>query len=387
MSKSVIYVLGASLVTACVLSTVYPLPQQFLGQRAGLPENFNSLGRQEQVLVCAGCHPKQYEHEMAGPHANAYNKLVEHLEKLPDSLYHPHFYAAFLEKAGMAYCGNCHASDNLYQYEFSSAHDLSEIAPKYKGTDFKGPKVRGSVESRSTGVDCLTCHYDGKGVITNSQFKPGIKGGAAQSCLPKPSSVFSSDFNCIPCHTEIKGKEDDFYFDGVSENLSCVSCHVERDRDGRSTHYYYWRHGSNDRKGSEPLRKFYEPIRISRAADGIRIDPDKEALPHRLSICPELILDYEILDPLGNMVAGNRVRFNQRPLHIRKTHAVFHGNLLGGTDGLSLNSPLDTSFLIPVSPDHLYESILLRVRGISKPHYWIQDDDGIQVFESLMQLP
>ena len=39
---------------------------------------FNQLSRIEQVKMCGSCHPKQYESEMKGPHANAYKMLEAH---------------------------------------------------------------------------------------------------------------------------------------------------------------------------------------------------------------------------------------------------------------------------------------------------------------------
>jgi hypothetical protein len=362
------------------------LPSAAPVEVSSLPADFASMTRQEQVMVCAGCHREQHEAEMEGPHANAYFKLVGHLDKEPNGPHHPEFYAMFLDAAGERYCVSCHASENLF--ESSLNLPLTEVRDKFReSTTAQRPVARTGEESRLSGVDCLTCHFDGKGVVAGEHFKPGKGSGNGKSCLPRPSDVLSSDFSCAPCHAVNKARDESFYFSGASNDLRCISCHVEQDESGRGTHYYYWRHDKRERPRTAVLSNFYRPKSIELVDGTVRIGVNTALLPHRLSECPESVIRYEVCDTDGQVVASCELRLNMRKEHRRQTIEIFQGNTLVGTDGYAPNGLADTTIAISIPRLKGKVPHSLRVLGISKPHYWIPDGEGAVVFNEVFPLP
>jgi hypothetical protein len=367
-----------------VAGTRLLLPSPVSEEMSGLPADFATMTREEQVQVCAGCHRTQYEAEMDGPHANAYIKLVEHLNK-EASAHHPEFYALFLDVVGEKYCVSCHASENLFEESLNLS--LADIQDKFRESNTANrPSPRSGEESRLGGVDCLTCHFDGKGVVAGEHFTPGGGSGSGRSCQPRPSAVLSSDYSCAPCHSVNKARDESFYFSGAPNDLSCISCHVEHDQTGRSTHYYYWRHDNRERPKTAVISNFYRPRSIEHLNGILTIDVNTSLLPHRLSECPESVIRYEVCDNDGHIVASNEMRLNMRKEHRRQTVEIFQGNTMAGEDGFAPDGFSDTTIVIVIPNSKLNTPLSLRVVGISKPHYWIPDTLGIEVYHETFDL-
>src|SRR5688572_29587833 len=82
------------------------------------PQAIENWSRSEQIQRCASCHPKQYENEMLGPHADSYNRLMANAKHVRTS-------SNFTEDWKNAVvteferCLTCHAADNLHESVYS----------------------------------------------------------------------------------------------------------------------------------------------------------------------------------------------------------------------------------------------------------------------------
>lgn len=383
MRSRIIYLITLVVITVCVLTTVYHLPELFPLPKSGLPEHFNALSRQEQVMVCASCHPTQYENEMAGPHANAYSKLMEHVQHVNGPDYHLPFYADFVNMVQGQTCISCHATDNLYEHYFKAEHTVDNLINLYNDGVTRLPQVRTDPKSHFTGVDCLTCHYDGSNVVTNGPFTPNKNLTDGQSCLPVGSAIFQSDFNCMPCHAPNMTEDHTFYYPGTEAGATCVSCHQEYDAKGKGTHYYYWRFDPDNKVRGSKLTGFYEPHRVERSGEMVLVHWNNRNLPHRISDCPELVLSFTVKDSLGKVYGTGELRINRKTDHDRVMEGagVFKGHELPGTVGCSpkLNG-VDTVIPIVLKNPPARSRLQLEVTALSKPHYWEGDSIGVIKF-------
>jgi len=388
-SKAVYVLVVLSAVMAMVTSLYRCSGVLSTSEASGLPENFNALSRQDQVLICASCHPTQYENEMAGPHANAHAKLTEHVHHVNDSNYHLPFYADFVNMVQGQTCVSCHATDNLYEHYFKPEHTVDNLIGLYNDGNTLLPKVRASSESYSTGVDCLTCHYDGKKVVTNGHFKANETIAPELSCMPIGSTIFQSDFNCMPCHSPNMTEDHTFYYPGTASSTTCISCHQEYDAKGKGTHYYYWRFDPADRVRSERLTRFYEPQSTERRGDQVLVHWSNRNLPHRISDCPELVLAFAVVDSTGNNYGNGELRVNRKQHHdaVMANAGVFKGNALPGVSGISpLFNGSDTIISITLSRNPGKAPLMLEVTALSKPHYWEGDAIGVRKFSKRMPI-
>lgn len=378
MKNKAVYIIVILALLASAISALYKYSPLFPNSEvSGLPENFNTLSRQDQVLVCASCHPKQYENEMAGPHANAYSKLMLHINELKSTNYPHQFYSSFINGLNDKACTSCHATDNLFESYFTSA-DSAHPKQRKENQPFPLPSSRVDKSSFSTGVDCITCHYDGKNVLAGNGFNTTLALDEKLTCNPKKSIVLSSDISCMPCHPDNRVSETSLYYQGISDKDNCISCHQERAKTGKGTHYYYWKYDSKERAEANPMLTFYAPKKISLKGNTALIRWKNTQLPHATGQCPEMVISIDVQDGEGKSKGNANLRFNRRDYYGAKMLQFFGGNQLPGISGIlpMLNST-DTVLEIPLTDVNPNSPLFVDVKGLSKTQYWIEDSLGV----------
>jgi len=387
MKSKAVYVLVVLSAVLAVVTSLYRCSGVLSTTEAsGLPENFNALGRQEQVLVCASCHPKQYENEMAGPHANAYDKLMLHINETQVTTYPHAFYGNFINGLDDQVCASCHATGDLFQDYFSAPDNGS---PKHwkEENHFPLPTGRSDTSSFRMGVDCLTCHYDGKRVMAAGNFVASDTLNPLLSCLPVASTVLSSDLGCMPCHPDNRVNDNELYYTGLEPGKNCISCHQEKDGSGKGTHYYYWKYDSEQRTKANPLLSFYAPASISIENNNVLVRWKNENLPHAIGQCPEMVVKITVEDKNQTSLAGADLRFNRRDYYGAKMLQMFGGNTLPGVSGfMPVLYKTDTMIVLPIPARKVEDAVVVTVNGISKTQYWHHDSTGVVRYSKQTQL-
>lgn len=370
-------IVGAIIITV-VLVAVLIMPKLMGDEANGLPENFNALSREQQVLVCAGCHQEQHANELLGPHANAHTMLEAHFADVNSEAYAHRFYTDFVNKVGHVECVRCHATENLFENWFESLNQTEGMGILNAEGRLRFPNVRTDSTSYRTGVDCLTCHYDGKRVVAGEHFRPTGGMDPLSSCMPATSALLSSDKSCLPCHASNMADLDNIYFPGAENGLRCMDCHGETDSHGKSTHYTYWRNDPAGKRENEKLSKFYRPASAELKEGKVLVRWRNDHLPHRIGECPEMVVNMRVTDGSGSVYGSGELRFNLKDFHDGRMLGAFGGATLPGLQGISpLMGETDTVIEIGLQGDWDNSTLRLEVSGLSKPHYWTHDSVGI----------
>ena len=208
--------------------------------------------RKAAVLRCAGCH--QSQHENPWPHARSCEKLRAHIEAVqaPDSSAPPSMKANLQKPSVTRECVNCHAPSGSVFEGFLAAEwdEGGALAFKVMENPEGAPRLTG-------GVDCLTCHRQGRRVVTRAEYKPSKSFKPPKGfCDPLPSKAFSHINSCAGCHEgQARAYADKFAREPskrVRPFVACNDCHMEHDAAGKPTHYYAWKAGV---RGGEHIPK------------------------------------------------------------------------------------------------------------------------------------
>lgn len=144
-------------------------------------------------------------------------------------------------------CKSCHAE--VWDEWYASWHRMAYIDPLYKkmSGDYAdkscddchiprnipevgfGPRTLPRASDKASGINCLSCHYDGKSVVA-------LNANPTAPCAPRAAPELGTELGCIGCHNQHKLHEEwrktVFFKNGVD----CNDCHmpvVERQRPGR----------------------------------------------------------------------------------------------------------------------------------------------------------
>ena len=344
--------------------------------------DFNKLSREEQIRKCGECHKKEYQDELAGPHYTA----IEALDSFKTIINSPHyeykFYAKFLHNLGDV-CSNCHASNNLFEGVLKTYESPDSLTKQLLASDFINLPGR-DVKNRITGVDCMTCHFDGKGVLS-AHIK--YKTGPTPICNPIYSSYFSNiNMTCYPCHyDEVKSLNTSIKQYGCKE-MSCNSCHVKNDENGNATHFYYWTRAkyNTDNKVYIQLCNDFSFIP---STDGNKsfIKWTNRSYPHTLSLCPDLIFIFEIMSRDSTVIAESTFRVNRKKEYDKMMYDQFGKNTLGGEVGADIPD-YGGEHLYPINIKDKKAARLLRIKIIKKAQYWFPDSSGNTTFSMVKSL-
>jgi hypothetical protein len=275
-------------------------------------EKYKNISRAALLNACQSCHAEQHKNEQLGPHANAYKALAEHKEYVNSTEYNLAGYTSFVNQNFESRCVTCHAPENLFEdayagFEFLSMSVLSKMPTD---TFFTLPKAR--VAGHLRGVDCLSCHYNGKDVLASKNFKEKKESRSIEGyCFPKPSAFLSSDLLCASCHqSNYYGKES---FDDIT-SMNCNSCHTEN-LQGSATHYTYWKNRKKEVLDSFYYEGMIAGLKITSDKDRIYVQLKNTSIPHTFTDCRETKVQFEFRNKNKILLVERRVVLNQKDTH------------------------------------------------------------------------
>ncbi len=323
---------------------------------------------------------------MKGPHGNAFFMLQKHLAYVDSKQYDDADYKFYINQ-NRGTCINCHAGDDQYKKILTSIPENQDSFRVYleDHADKRPPIRKANKDSFITGIDCLSCHYDGNRVITNFDFVPKAPRSSPPYCNPKGSVLFSRSNTCITCHFEeykgmVKMPE--------IKSSDCLSCHQQYDDKGKGVHYIYWRHDDKDHPQPEHL-KIMDDItaRYDTTSQKVIIQWRNTKLPHPIVVFIEPIVYFEVIDGLGKVLGKSEIRLNGRDAYNLNMQSRGY-KALPGISGISLpldgKSIFDTISNIKVSRNN--GALELKIRGGEKSQYWLPDSTIIYSFQKRIKL-
>lgn len=335
-------------------------------------EAFNKLSRAEQVKACAKCHQQIYENEMNGPHANAFKNLTRHLEYVKSESYADTAYKQLLaEENGV--CISCHTGTALFETAFAGMASEADLKKSITAGKKIPAGVRSIANDNLTGVDCITCHYNGKSVVTSATFIPTNDTSCPAYCSPQPSALFSSNYSCFPCHFEQVESVDEYYTENRAATPSCVSCHNEYDNRGKSTHYTYWAHNTAGRKLPDHANIFHG-INVTYDSDrkSFRVVWVNKVLPHPRSVCTELIAVVDVM--AGGRRVSDTIRLNRKSERDTMICNWYKNTPVPGLAGVEFGGMNDSILkYIPAPWAANAQSAEVKISGYKKEQYWLND--------------
>jgi len=275
-------------------------------------EKYKNISRADLLNACQSCHAEQHKNEQLGPHANAYKALAEHKEYVNSTEYNLAGYTTLVNRDLETECINCHAPKNLFEDAYVGLELLSMSVLSKMPTDtfFTEPKPR--IAERLTGIDCLSCHYNGKDVLASKNFKEKKESRSIEGyCFPKPSAFLSSDLLCASCHKSNYNDKEDFL--GIT-SMNCNSCHTEKIQ-GSSTHYTYWKNRKKEVLDSSYYEGMIAGLKITNEKDKIFVQLKNTSIPHPFNICRETGVLFEFKNSNNAVLTEKRVVLNRKDVY------------------------------------------------------------------------
>ena len=371
-----VFIIAAGLIILpqCMRDSNRPLVKHSAKEHT-LSSAFNKLSRQQQIQECAKCHKSEYENELIGPHHSSYSMVQKHKAYIHNPKYESVFYAKYVDKAENESCLHCHAADNIYQtYYAAYLTNPDSLIDIWKQNKSKLPSQQAG--DYTTGVDCMTCHYDGSSVVTNASFKSTTS--SPSYCSPKGSKLFSSDYNCIACHITGMTADHSIYTNPTPPNTSCVSCHQEYDANGKGTHYYYWRYDPASKPKPATLTAFYPPYKAVLKPGKVVAYWQNTSMPHLMGEADEFVMEFKVVDKNNKVWGSKKVYFNCKDFHDKSMVQNFGGNVLPGVSGLNPGyKQAPTIVDIPLAKNAPLNQLSLKFNAFNKPQYWLNDSTGV----------
>lgn len=346
----------------------------------------NIVDRVKAIEKCASCHKEEYENWLIGPHANSYKSLIEHKHHVDSSKNFSDTYRDVISTALPTFCISCHTGQNLYETVFKG---LDTERNESKFTDqiyphlYKRPALirNEKLSGFSTGVDCLTCHKSGDKVVTDSSYVKSIKNVNNKNCDLIASTFFSSNMNCYTCHSpEVESMKKYVTNGNLKNEINCNSCHMERDNNGKPTHYYYWKKDAPGKHRPEKLNMFsdiYAELSSKNGKQQLFFHWGNNYIPHGISGCGETVAYVEVWDKNNKLQMEFHELVNQKAFMIQCNKG---SKLLEeGEFGTSLNmidKPIEKE--IPIETNLKGGKIIIR--GMNKSQYWSDKKELKEVF-------
>lgn len=349
--------------------------------------SLNAEQRQSKLQECASCHADVHREESVGAHSQSYSRLLEHKAMADTSRFFPKGYNKYVDDNFKNLCVPCHTGENLFETNYLGLDTISDMRLVTKQrfpTAWNMPVTREDSSSWITGVDCLTCHQKGNQVITREGFKRNLNVKAP--CNPVASKFFSSNENCVSCHMVIyEGMVGNVNDNGITKDMSCNSCHMEKDADGQSTHYYYWRHDAEGKEKYKLVKGAFEGITIRKTERATyAVTWNNQCSPHRYSECAEIIGEFTFLSKDGTVCGKFTKRLNNKQIHDPFIESYFVDDSWWGEQGCPF-SPMENNYeeYVKISCD---EAFKVKIEGYSKPQYWISDQLAEKVYEGVIRI-
>ena len=335
-------------------------------------ENFGKMTRREQILKCASCHKQEYDNELKGPHANAYKMLLQHKSFVNSDLYKCSFWTRHVNNH-FEDCMACHTPKDLFQtFLYDSLHDEDAFVKKILLNTSPHLQKREDTSSRITSIDCMNCHFDGSNMVT-------LKGIAMNDSNPKNltvAAIAKNNLVCYPCHYFEVNTMSSALLVSRPGSANCGSCHLEYNKEGKGTHYYYWRHDPPD-KVNKTLLQLMDDFHFQLLPDNKtgEITWRNTTIPHEMSPIIELILNCEVLDKDSNVLGKKLIRINKKSEYDTLAYESLGKNYLPGVQGdkVSLQgTPVKYTF--PIKGNK--QADFFKISLIQKAQYWFPDSLG-----------
>jgi len=340
---------------------------------------------------CGSCHQKEYENWSDGPHAYTYRSMRKLYETASDSTagLFPRSYGKWIH-LNMSVCFQCHAPENLYETNFKGVEYAQNAAQINENTFpdlHKMGKPRTDPLTFTTGVDCYTCHYNGERVITGPDFKAdGAKAQMPGYCNPLPTPFFTTNTNCVTCHTFAHETQEANLAKGLKfEETNCIRCHQEYDAHGKGTHFEDWRFADRKRHPQPDVKGgLFESMKI-KVLPGtqarLAVDWANTVSPHGLTECGEIVLQIAVQDAAGRRVLQKEIRLNRKAQHDEHLRKQLMGEEPPGIVGYPFD-PSDPAI------HEVWELEGKNIRGgkimltaIDKAQYWGDDRIGVEIYK------
>ncbi|MBL7800008.1 MAG: hypothetical protein JNL95_04710 [Chitinophagales bacterium] len=333
---------------------------------------FQKLPREKQILKCASCHKSEYENEKNGPHAFSFKSITAHKDFVNSTKYNCDFYTQHVNRS-FEDCLGCHTPQNLYQtLLYDSLNQPALLAQRLLKIDHPSPPTRSIEQGRATGIDCMSCHSDGQ------QIKALKHLPTSEDSIPSKQTVNQvtvNNMSCYPCHFDAVLHFSPEIAIKKTGTAQCVSCHIENDRSGKGTHYFYWQHDRAEKKNPKPSLVL-DDFRFSFSAnkhEGV-ITWQNTIMPHKISPGPEMVLFCYVLDKDSAVLGSKTIRINKKKEFDREMYKTLGRNQLGieGDDVPLDGTPIEYRFLLK----HPEKSAIFKIAFMHKSQYWFPDSLG-----------
>jgi len=334
-------------------------------------KEFQKLSRTDQLSKCASCHKQEFDNEAKGPHAHAYLSLTEHSDYVNSPAYDCDFYTTHVNKS-FEHCLGCHTPQNIFQtLLFDSFNDPLRLAEKLLQESHPRPVTRQN--EQVTGIDCMSCHFDGKQMVSLKHKFNADDTIASKQTLPQ---LVANNLNCYLCHADVvRNFSADIAIKRTGAAL-CVNCHMETDANNKRTHYFYWQHDAQDKFNPKPgqLMNDFSFTLAQDKKSGV-ITWDNKSIPHKISPGPEVVLFCEVLNK-DSVVLGNKViRINKKKEFDEEMYKPmgnnYHRGVLG--DDVPLKGEKIT---YSVALKNAASAAVFKISLMHKSQYWFPDSLG-----------
>lgn len=339
------------------------------------------MSRKEILAKCISCHPSEYANEKIGPHSDSYIALLHHRDFVNDPKYTEKPYTDLVNKVMGVECVTCHAPDNFFETTFKGLEfvkDMNNYVVDSYSDLFSRPLARKDTSTLISGIDCISCHYNSTSVVTGSGFVEKAENREVKDyCFPIASEFLSSNIFCASCHEDAyKDMKKNLESGLTSQEQSCNNCHQEF-KNGKGTHYYYWRHDPDYKKNENYSNALFAGLKATPSNKTIHLEWRNTAIPHLFNECQEIIATIEAIDVHNRIISADTIRLNRKSFHDDRMTSAFGNYILPGKQGhifYPADSAIQKSIILP---DNTIRPLKLRVSTINKAQYWFPDSAGV----------
>lgn len=337
-----------------------------------LSEEFNSLTRQEQILKCANCHRQEFDNEIKGPHSFAYKSISAHKEFVNSKQYDCDFYTQHVNRS-YDHCMGCHTPKNLYETLLTdSGQTPSEFIKSILNIKHPRPIVR-DAKTQSTGIDCMSCHFDGRKMVSLKHVPSKIDSIVKEQTL---EVITTNNLNCYLCHADAVRNFNPSMSIKLTGSALCINCHQEYSPSDKGTHYFYWQHDPADKLNPKPTKLLDDfKFALSESKREGVITWTNTQIPHKISPGPEMILFCEILAKDSTPLGNTTIRINKKREFDEEMYKTLGNNKQRGIEGDDI--PLDgqaIKYYFPIKNPTAAK--YFKVSFTHKSQYWFPDSSG-----------
>ena len=160
-------------------------------------ETFQKLSRAQQLDKCATCHQQIFDNEKRGPHAFSFQSITQHKAFVNSKQYDCDFYTQHVNRS-FEHCLGCHTPQNLYQTVLNPAQYKSgTMVDSLLHIEHPRPLTRERAGGQLTGIDCMSCHFDGQQMVSLKHIPTKDDSIASKQTVQQ---LTKNNLNCYLCH-------------------------------------------------------------------------------------------------------------------------------------------------------------------------------------------